>query len=538
MKSVHWKLLVILLMVLLVIVGCSKDSGGDEGSAGDNEETADNEEEVENEANESAKDVLNIALDATPPTLDTPKTAATASRDTARLIFETLVITDEDFQPIPMLAEKIDVSDDNKTYTFHLRQGIKFHNGKEMIAEDVIASMQHWLELSSVSGELFKDATWEEEDEYTVVLELATPSPLTLDTLATSKSAPSIMPKEVIDEASADGVNEYIGTGPYQFVEWRQDQFIHFTRYDDYQPLEQEATGLGGKKVAHIKDIYFHLVPDSSTRLAGLQTGEYDFAYSIPYDNYEMLQDADHIDPLLIPGSNMVLKLNNVEGPVADPKIREAINHALDYDKILMGAFPNVDFYWLDSSYMHKDLPFWKSDAGSEHFNPNDPDKAKQLLEEAGYDGEEIRIMATRDYEYMYNMGVVIEEQLKQVGINAKLEIFDWPTMTEREKDTAVWDVLTMGISMVSTPPQLLMLSASWAGGVNDEHITSQIKEIETADSIEESRNLWEDLQLYSWEYLPIINFGGSNTLFGQSTSLEGVETPLGAIFWNAYFTE
>src|SRR5699024_8154916 len=161
----------------------------------------------------------------------------------------------------------------------------------------------------------------------------------------------------------------------------------------------------------------------------------------------------------------------------SDKDFRKIINTALDYDEIMLAAFPNPDFYWLDSSYMHKDIKEWASQAGNEDFNINDPEKAKQMLEDYGYNGEEVIIMATRDYEYMYHVGVVVNEQLKRVGINSKLDIYDWPTLDEMESQTDKWDIEVMGISMVSTPPQLLMLSPSWAGGVNDEKTLEMMKD-------------------------------------------------------------
>lgn len=151
-------------------------------------------------------------------------------------MFETLVTTDSDYKAVPMLAEFVDISEDNKTYTFKLREGVKFHNGDEMLGEDVIASMERWVEKSSVTGSMFEGATWEADGDYTVVLQLESPSVFVLDTMASQKMAAAIMPKEIVEEADADGVKEYIGTGPYKFVDWKQDQYIHFTKNEDYQP--------------------------------------------------------------------------------------------------------------------------------------------------------------------------------------------------------------------------------------------------------------------------------------------------------------
>lgn len=153
--------LVMLASIVFFIIGCSSNESEVDGNKSD--------ETSNDEANTGS--VLKIALDGQPPTLDQPTAAPTAIRDTARLMFETLLTTDSNYAAVPMLAESVE-TDDNKTYVFHLREGVLFHNGKEMIAEDVIASMERWLEKSAITGTIFEGATWTAEDNYTVVLEL------------------------------------------------------------------------------------------------------------------------------------------------------------------------------------------------------------------------------------------------------------------------------------------------------------------------------------------------------------------------------
>src|SRR5699024_9272012 len=123
----------------------------------------------EDEATGEAGGTLKIAIDAAPPTLDQPTSTATAARDASRLIFETLVTTNSNFEPVPMLADEIE-SDDNQTFTIKLREGIKFHNDEEMTSEDVIASMERWLEKSLVTCNIFYGATWTADGDYTVIL--------------------------------------------------------------------------------------------------------------------------------------------------------------------------------------------------------------------------------------------------------------------------------------------------------------------------------------------------------------------------------
>src|SRR5699024_6107279 len=132
-----------------------------------------------------------------------------------------------------------------------------------------------------------------------------------------------------------------------------------------------ESDGLAGKKEASIKDLYFHLVSDSTTRIAGLQTGEYDFVFRVPFDNYDQINDDPNLDTLLHPSSNGFLGFNKAEGPATDFKLREVINTALDNNEVMLAGFPMDEFYWLDSGYMDKDMVNWASTAGHEYYNQN-----------------------------------------------------------------------------------------------------------------------------------------------------------------------
>jgi len=538
-------LLAIFASLLIIIIGCASDS--DTGTEKDVDEaeveqdTAEADDETDEEATASSDGKeLRVAVNAQPANLDHPMDPAVVVRDMARLMFETLVTTDSDFQPVPMLAESIDVSDDGKTYTFHLREGIEFHNGKEMTSEDVVASMYRWLEKSSVTGAIFDDATWEADGDYTVVLELAQPSVMTLDTMASAKQAAAIMPKEVVEEASPEGVNDYIGTGPFEFVEWQQDQYIHFQKYDNYQPVDEPADGLAGKREALVDDIYFDIVTDPTTRLSGLQTGQYDIIYGIPYDDYEqVLNDPDN-EPYVDSYGEFIFIYNKVEGPATEYKMREAINAALDMDEIMMAAFTSDDLFWLSPGYMHKNIANWASDEGEEHYNQADPEKAKEILDEIGYDGEEFVIMTNRDYDYMYSASVVIQDQLTNIGMNVELEVVDWATLLDRQNNSPdTWDAYVVGSSIVSTPSQLLAVSPTWAGGVEDDKTLDMIKEIEATESMDEAKELWDELQRYSWEeHLPISTLGGYYDLFGANNKVEGFTTFSGPIFWNTTINE
>ena len=197
---------------------------------------------------------LKVALTAQPPTLDPPLTVSQAALDVAQNFFETLYTQDRNFNPTPMLAKSCEISDDRRTYTFRLREGVLFHNGKEMDADDVAASMNYWLEKSARARNLLSGSKFEAKDRYTVVLTLPNPTGDVLSLMSAQANFPAIRPRDVIERATEKGVAEYVGTGPFVFEEWKPDQYIRLTRNPNYRALDTEPSGFAGRREALVEE--------------------------------------------------------------------------------------------------------------------------------------------------------------------------------------------------------------------------------------------------------------------------------------------
>ena len=269
LKKVRNFFLVILFSIALV--GCTSD-------------TSEKGKVVPTSGEEVSGGELNFAYHVQPTTLDPQFTTADATRDIAHHIFESLLTLSTSLEVQPMLAESYVVSEDRKEITFNLRKDIKFHNGKVMTAEDVVASLERWHELSSQARTYLSGTEYEIKDDHTVIAHIQDPTTLDLFIYADMTQFAAIMPKEIVQKAGSEGVDEYIGTGPYAFKEWKQDQHIHLTKFADYQSRSEPADGLSGEKKALLDDIYFHIVTDPSIRVTGLQSGLYDIASDIPPD--------------------------------------------------------------------------------------------------------------------------------------------------------------------------------------------------------------------------------------------------------------
>ncbi|MFA9560324.1 ABC transporter substrate-binding protein [Evansella sp. AB-rgal1] len=519
--------LLIILMLAIIIAACSENSSTGEGNS-----TNDN-----NSGNNEIPDVvvggeLRIALNTQPPSLDPHVSTATATRDAARPIFETLVSLNSNYEVMPMLAERFEQSDDGLVTTFYLREGVKFHNGKEMIAEDVVASLERWITLSGRARNAIGDGVFEIINDYELTLTLPEPSVGALHVLGAQGQYGGIMPKEIVENAPNDGVEELIGTGPFEFVEWRQDQYIHYKRFEDYTSPEGTPDGLAGSREALVEDLYIDIVVDGSTRVNGVLTGQYDIGIAMPQDNFDQLNAQVHTETALASGSAFLF--NKKEGLLTDPEMRKALNMALDYDEIMLAGFASPEFYRLSPGIMFPEQADWYTDAGSDNYNPNDPELAKQLFEEAGYNGESFRILATRDYDYIYNTAVVVQAQLERIGVNAEVDVVDWATMVELRSDPSKYDAFITGFSTVTDPTQHLIFDPNWPGWNDDEYTSELIESIRKSANPEEAYDYWEELQRYTWEdHLPYIRFGDFYDLFAHTNDVVGFSVFEGVIPWN-----
>ncbi len=199
-----------------------------------------------------------------PPTLDAHWTTATLTEVLTNHLYEGLYSLDEDYRPIPMLAESLPaVSADGLTYTFKLRQGIKFHNGKDLTSDDVIASLNRWGKQSQYGRALFSIVTGlRATDRHTVVMQLKQRSAAVAIALGAPNNFGAIYPKEIAEKFQpAEKATEFIGTGPFKLAEWKPDQHIRMVRFEDYKSRAEKPNGYGGGKTVWVDEIRWIPVP-------------------------------------------------------------------------------------------------------------------------------------------------------------------------------------------------------------------------------------------------------------------------------------
>ncbi|KFI80754.1 ABC transporter substrate-binding protein [Bifidobacterium psychraerophilum] len=481
---------------------------------------------------------VHIALNATVTSLDPMITGAYVARDTMRNIYESLVTLKADGSVAPLLAKSYEVSSDNKTFTFKLRTGVKFHNGATMKAEDVVASMQRWIKLSQIGSTFFTGSTVTSPDADTVVIT----SPKALSTglylMADTGRIAAIMPKTVIDKATDTGVQEYIGTGPYKYSSWKKDTNIILEKFADYSSPDGKSDGYSGARTPHADKMEFDFVTDGTTRLTGALSGQYEIGYSLADSQYAQAKASSDVkvekDEML-----ETLIFNKQEGIFKDnQKLRQAILASLDMSKIAKAGHQNSDLYNTDGGLMPKTSPL-RSESSLDKYNNPDTAAAKKLIQESGYDGSTITFLTTKDYPYMYDESMEIQNELNAVGIKTDIQVLDWASVLQKMFEPGSWDMLISSYSYSANPISYSFFQASGAGWNTDPEFKTIADSINAATSESDQKAGYDKLQDWFYDYVPNIIVSKYQQISAVSSKLGGYSSGMqGPVYYNLQLKE
>jgi peptide/nickel transport system substrate-binding protein len=352
---------------------------------------------------------VTIATAAQPETLDPHVTSATSSFQTMKSIYDTLVEPDRSGVIVPGLAHSWTVSEDGLTLTFALREGVLFHDGSELDAADVAATIARLqAEGSPKSGEFEMIVDVATPDALTVELTLDRPAPALLDSFASGWGA--IVPSELI-EADHDFGNRPVGTGPYVFAEWVRDSFVRLTANPDYYAGAPE-----------VEEVVIRYVADTSVQFQGLQTGEFDIAVDVAAVDWPAIESDPRFELEQGPSGLVLVSALNTRRPyLEDPRVRRALNLAVDAETVMEvaygGGFPVGTFMEAGSPWLPETIEPYGYD----------PERARDLLDEAGVPQDWTLDMALpQPYDAHVTAGQVIQDMLGDVGVNVEIRIVEW----------------------------------------------------------------------------------------------------------------
>lgn len=415
-------LILCLAMVLTVFIGCSSTPATEEGASASGDA-------AQGEAADSEyKDTLVFAMNTDVQSLDPQIQNDTTSEQVVKMLYNTLLKFQDDGTVVGDLAESWSVSEDKLTWTFNLKQGVKFHNGKELTSADVKATFDRALNAEAGglrTTEIIKMFTAvEAPDPYTVTI--TTDGPYgPMESLMCNMSL-GIMDADYIEQygldlgTSAEGEN---GTGPFKVVSWERDQEIVVERFDDYFGTP-----------AKLKTVVYTIIPEAASRVIALETGEVDVIDKPTDEDLARLEaDTENFTVLRKPTISQRLFRFGCNDPIiSNTKVRQAIVYAIDRQAIIDALFTGSAY---PSTAPLAPVTFGYSDLGEIE---QDLELAKSLLAEAGYpDGFDTKIVTTERYQNGIELAEIISQQLAEIGINAKIEVWEWSALS------ASWNGIT-----------------------------------------------------------------------------------------------
>ncbi|AWM85821.1 ABC transporter substrate-binding protein [Microvirga sp. 17 mud 1-3] len=353
--------------------------------------------------------VLEIGMDNGPTGLDPHLITAFPSFMVVNgNIYEGLTAIDKDLKVIPGLAESWNVSADGKTYTFKLRSGVKFHDGSDMTAEDVVSTIRRVQSkdiASPLASRLSAIESAKAVDPLTVELTLKEPSAPLLSSLATI----AVVPSEV--EANKDALQKApVGTGPFKFQEWQPNGFILLAKNDAYWQK-------GTPKLSGLK---FNIVPESATRQVGLTNGQYALLPNIDAATALQLKGKPNVKlGETLDLAYMLIGMNVSKPPFDNPKVREAVNYAINRQEIVDAALFGAG---VPGGPLSPALKSWALDVKEFSCYKPDPAKAQALLKEAGVAMPVAVTMNVLPRQDVKDIAQVVQEQLNKAGFKVELK--------------------------------------------------------------------------------------------------------------------
>ncbi|WP_433993650.1 ABC transporter substrate-binding protein [Tardiphaga robiniae] len=483
--------------------------------------------------------------------LDPIITTAYIVRDHGYMVYDTLLAIDENFKVQPQMASW-KVSDDKLVYTFTLRDGLKWHDGKPVTAEDCVASLQRWGKRDGM-GQKLMDFTKsiEATDAKTITLTLKEPYGLVLESIGKPSSVvPFMMPKRLADTPADKAISEQIGSGPFKFVqaEFQPGVKAVYEKNTDYVPRSEPASWTAGGKVVKVDRVEWITMPDAQTAVNALQSGDIDFMENTPYDMIPVLaKDKDlKMEVLNKLGYQTLGRMNFLYPPFDNIKIRRAAFLAMSQKPVLDALIGNADYYKVCGSVFGCGTPL-ETTVGSETLvKGNGLAEAKKALAESGYDGTPVVIMAPTDVSTLKAQPIVVAQQLRDAGFKVEVQATDWQTVvTRRASQKPIkeggWNMFFTNwvgadilnpISNVSTSGK--GKSGGWFGWTEDAKLEELRDKFSRATDPAEQKKLAAEVQERVFEQVTYIPLGEYQLPSIWRKSLTGViggaATP---VFWN-----
>ncbi|MBM3599456.1 MAG: ABC transporter substrate-binding protein [Alphaproteobacteria bacterium] len=496
---------------------------------------------------------LRVTMHADVRTLDPFWTTQTIAGIHGLMVYDTLFSSDFDLNPKPQMVESWVVSNDRKTYTFKLRDGLKFHDGTNVTSKDVVASMNRWGKRDGAGKQLMDyTASLSAKDDKTFEWVLKEPFGLLIDTLAkTGTSIPFVMREKEAMVDPFQQIQEVVGSGPFAFKrdEWVPGSKTVYVKFKDYVPRNEPASGHAGGKVVKVDRVEYIWLSDPQTAQAALVAGEIDYLENPAVDFLPMLEQTPGIEIAQHPamGTMGILQLNHLHPPFNNVKARQAMLYLINNADYLNTIAANPKLQHVCYSYLGCKVPM-ETDAGSEAYKgKKDIKKAEELFKEAGYKGEPITILHATDHQYINPANLVMIQQLRRAGF-LKLDVaaMDWGSVVARraKKEPPAqggWNIFITGTTVLTSSSPFTHTSLgmgcekAWFGWPCDAKFEQLRKDWAFAADTDTRKKIAVEISKRAYEQVPYITFGQwVNPVAYRSDKIKGVlSVPSVPPMWN-----
>lgn len=358
------------------------------------------------------------------------------------MVYDTLFAEDSNGGVQPQMAESLTVSDDNKTYTVVLREGLAFHDGTPVTARDAAASLKRALQRNRFIHFASLVEAVEVVDDRTFTFSLSREFPI-MDYLASSHTPTFVMPEADASVPITENVTTLNGSGPFIFKKdlWRPGSSVVFDKNDDYMPRSEPADLMSGGKVVNVDRVEWRYIPDKRTAVSALASGEIDWIVAVQPEFIPELQAAPGVEVEVFDdsGFDAVLRMNTVQPPFDNVKIRQAVMATVDQEEYLALAIGDPDYYRVCPSYIVCSSR-WAIEFPDDLLRNKDLERARELLKEGGYNGEKVVILDARDIPTIHQYSLITAQNLRSIGMNVEIRPSDQATLLSSRSSKALPD--------------------------------------------------------------------------------------------------
>ena len=487
---------------------------------------------------------LRVVSQASIPSLDPAFGGAYVITAVSSHIYETLFSWDANVEDQPVLVDTWNTSADGLTWSFTLREDKHFTDGAQLTADDVRSTFERWLQgwysIASLMREFQDENSFVVTGDHSFDIVLNEPTGAVIMSLAKPYGSPRIMPSRIDDGLlSTEQATEWVGSGAYKFVDWRQGDRITLERNDDYESRDGATSLYTGEQIAYIDQLIWLEIPDEETKIAGLKTGEWDVVDGAGLDFYaELKANPELTVPTYKPGhrSNLLIPANAPFGE-GGSKARMALQTGLDIANVMASLGPQE--LWTLCPAIFYCGTRWETDAGADEFyNLNDKETARALLAESDYDGETLILLNPTDYSTISPTGFVVKQEMEEMGFVVEMPALDWATIITRFGNAESFALATSwDVHWNSTSPleheAIGATQPLWPPPIKKLHDLR--KQFAQAGTEAEQLRLVDEIQIEFYRNAPAVYEGVFYSLFPATAALKNFEVKAFPYYTNTW---